>query len=288
MPMAILESSNRPIERISMLREQTNVSKTEQREPGDSDTHLASITHVLAQSFVFQHVARELLSTIASITTPRLLAKGQYLFYEGAAAQGFYIVRRGAIKLHRIYFAGQERIVRVCRSLESFGEEVLFSASGYALNASATEETHLLMIRKNEFIALLKREPDLVLNVLRSMNQQFENLVALLDDLTRKDVTTRLVGWLLQHCPDPTSCEPYTVRLPGPKRQLAAELGTVSETFSRTLAKFRDQNLVSIDRNAVTLISPNRLAKLLHAHNADVPSVHQPIFQGALAEPMVA
>lgn len=273
-----------------MLREPCSEPKAEQRDANQAPSNLplSTIVHVLAQSFVFQNVPRDLLLTIASITAPRVLGKGQYLFYEGTAAPGFYVVRRGAIKLHRIYFAGQERIVRVCRSLESFGEEVLFSTAGYVVNASATEETHLLMIRKNEFLALLKREPDLVLNVLRSMNQQFENLVSLLDDLTRKDVTTRLVNWLLQRCPDPNSCEPYTVRLPGPKRQLAAELGTVSETFSRTLAKFRDQNLVSIDRNAVTLLSPIRLAKLLPSQPCRSPMLATPSFRNSISEPLMA
>jgi CRP-like cAMP-binding protein len=47
------------------------------------------------------------------------------------------------------------------------------------------------------------------------------------------------------------------------KRMLAAELGTVSETFSRTLAKFREQSLVKVEGKILTVLSPRKLARLL-------------------------
>ena len=50
------------------------------------------------------------------------------------------------------------------------------------------------------------------------------------------------------------------------KRSLAAELGTVSETFSRTLAKFREQRLIKVEGKAVTVLSPVGLAELLRRH----------------------
>jgi CRP/FNR family transcriptional regulator len=47
------------------------------------------------------------------------------------------------------------------------------------------------------------------------------------------------------------------------KRVLAAELGTVSETFSRTLAKFREQKLLVVKGKTVTVLSPAKLSAVL-------------------------
>lgn len=47
------------------------------------------------------------------------------------------------------------------------------------------------------------------------------------------------------------------------KRVLASELGTVSETFSRTLAKFREQGLLEVKGRTVTVLCPTKLAALL-------------------------
>ena len=47
------------------------------------------------------------------------------------------------------------------------------------------------------------------------------------------------------------------------ERVLAAELGTVSETFSRTLAKFREQGLLQVKGKTFTLPQPARMWELL-------------------------
>jgi len=48
------------------------------------------------------------------------------------------------------------------------------------------------------------------------------------------------------------------------KRVLAAELGTIGETFSRTLAKYRAQKLLTVKGKTVTVLSPTKLTDLLH------------------------
>jgi CRP/FNR family transcriptional regulator len=53
------------------------------------------------------------------------------------------------------------------------------------------------------------------------------------------------------------------------KRVLAAELGTVSETFSRTLAKFREQKLLTVKGRSVTVLSPAKLNELLRRNLGD-------------------
>jgi CRP/FNR family transcriptional regulator len=47
------------------------------------------------------------------------------------------------------------------------------------------------------------------------------------------------------------------------KRVLAAELGTVSETFSRTLAKFREQKLIAVKGKSLIVLAPAKLNALL-------------------------
>lgn len=67
---------------------------------------------------------------------------------------------------------------------------------------------------------------------------------------------TRLANCLIKRCPDPVSRKPARFDLPMTKRVLAAELGTVSETFSRTLAKFREQKLVAATGKTITCSIP--------------------------------
>ena len=87
--------------------------------------------------------------------------------------------------------------------------------------------------------------------------------VGLLDDLTLKDVETRLANWLLKRCPRPLPASAVDFQLDRTKRVLAAELGTVSETLSRTFAAFRGRKLIRVAGKEITILDPKRLEQIL-------------------------
>jgi CRP/FNR family transcriptional regulator len=67
-----------------------------------------------------------------------------------------------------------------------------------------------------------------------------------------------------------------TIELSVTKRVLAAELGTVSETFSRTLAKFREQKLLTVSGKKVVVRSPARLTALLRRNLGEAAEDKKP------------
>jgi CRP/FNR family transcriptional regulator, dissimilatory nitrate respiration regulator len=223
----------------------------------------AAIANTLRGCQLFAGLGAADLNAVADITLVKSLDKGDYLFREGAPAQGFYVVQKGAVNVHRVNAAGKEQVIHVFRVGESFAEAALATASGYPADARALESSQVLLVEKTGFLALLRRQPELALRMLGSMSIHLRTLIAQLEDLTLKDVETRLANWLIKRCPDAGSPRPITIELKTTKRVLAAELGTVSETFSRTLAKFRQQKLVAVKGKTLTVLSPLKLRELL-------------------------
>lgn len=226
----------------------------------------AALIGALRACRLFAGLSPEDLKSVAAITVPRPLKKDEYLFREGDPARGFYVVQQGAINVHRVGAGGKEQVIHVFRAGESFAEVTLATESGYPADARAVEPSQVLLVQKPDFLALVRRRPELALRMLGSMSLHLRVLVARLDDLTLKDVETRLANWLLKRCPDPAGSQPVPIELGMTKRVLAAELGTVSETFSRTLAKFREQGLLTTCGRTITVLSPARLSALLRQH----------------------
>lgn len=216
----------------------------------------------LRECGAFEGVSPAVLRQIADISSIKRYDRDEFLFHEGAPVRGLYLVRRGAVKVHRVNTSGKEQVLHIYRPGESLGEESLFTEMGHPADGCATEACEVILVQRQGLLEIVRREPDLALGLLGSMNRQLHVLVGLLDDLTLKDVKTRLANWLIQQCPDPASRSPIRIQLPTTKRILAAELGTVSETLSRTVAKFRDLNLLAVDGNTVTLFSPWKLTQL--------------------------
>ncbi len=203
------------------------------------------------------------LDAVAAVTVLRSLEKGDYLFREGEPSAGFYVVQRGAINVHRVNPLGKEQVIHVFRPGESFAEATLATERGYPADARALEPSTVLLVQKVGFLALVKRQPELAMRMLGSMAAHLRALVGQIEDLTLKDVETRLANWLIQRCPSPAGTAPVAIELTVPKRVLASEIGTVGETLSRTLAKFREQKLLTVRGRVVTVLSPAALAALV-------------------------
>ncbi len=223
----------------------------------------AMIVNTLRNCHLFAGLPAADLEKVAAITTVRSLAGEEYLFHEGEVACGFYIVQQGAINVHRVNAAGKEQVIHIFRPGESFAEAALAMERGYPADARAVGPSQVLMVQKDGILALIKRQPDLALRMFASMSGHLRALVGQIEDLTLKDVETRLANWLLKRCPAPHQPAPVKIKLGITKRTLAAELGTISETFSRTLARFRDQSLIKVEGQVITIVSPPRLAQLL-------------------------
>ena len=224
------------------------------------------IVNALRSCQLFAGISPPELSAIAEITAVKSVPKGSYLFHDGDSSFGFYIVQTGSINVHRVNAAGKELVIHVFRAGESFAEGTLATDWGYLADARAVEPSQVLLVQKAGILTLLKRQPELALRMIGSMSSQLRVMVSQLEDLTLKDVETRLANWLVRRCPSPTSDRPARIELPMTKRVLAAELGTVSETFSRTLAKFREHKLLTVKGKIITVFNPARLAGLLRRH----------------------
>ena len=223
----------------------------------------AALVNTLRSCQLFTGLPVHDLENIAATSVIKSLSKGEYLFREGDPAHGFYIVQRGAVNVHRVTAAGKEQVIHVFRAGDSFAEVALASDTGYPADARALEPSQVVLVQKLGILALIRQKPELALRMLGSMSSHLRVLVGQLEDLTLRDVETRLAHWLIKRCPTPNSEQPVTIELTMTKRVLAAELGTVSETFSRTLAKFREQKLVAVKGKAVVILSPTRLSALL-------------------------
>ena len=163
----------------------------------------AIIENTLRSCQLFMGLPAADIVAMASFAVSKHLDKGDYLFREGDRSEGFYLVQKGAINVHRVNTAGKNRSFMCFRPIESFAEATLATEGGYPADARATEPTTVLLVPKNEFVDLLRRRPDLALRMLGSMSQHLRVIVGLLDDLTLKDMETRVANWLLKRCPRP-------------------------------------------------------------------------------------
>lgn len=225
--------------------------------PIDRITELRRVALVgtLRQCRLFSGLPESDLAAVADACSLRAFAKGEYVFHEGDRATGFYVVQTGVINIHRITPDGKEQVICLFRPHESFAEATLATIDTYPANAAAVEPSQVLLVRKPEFKALILRSPDLALRMLASMSLHLRHLVEMIEGLKGRQIEARLAAWLLQHRETGVAQDNGgVVDLPVSKKMLAGQLGVTSETFSRTLARFRDEGLITVNGRRIELL----------------------------------
>ncbi len=222
------------------------------------------LSQALKSCFLFSGLTEAELSQIQAIAGAKQYAKGQLIFAEGKEATGFYIVASGQVKLYKISPEGKEQILHIVNPTETFAEAVMFSGGRYPAFAETTSLTRLIYLPKEDFLCLIKQNPQLSLNMLATLSKLLRKFNRLVEELSLKDVSSRLARYLIeqsQQTGQPTE-QGIELQLDASKTQLASRLGTISETLSRTFRKLKQAGIIQVKGNIIIILELDMLNEM--------------------------
>ncbi len=184
--------------------------------------------------------------------------KGTILFSEGEEARGFYVPVTGKVKIYKLSPDGKERILRIAHPGRTFAEAAIFDVGVYPANAATLERSVLLFFPKKEILGLLHNNVQLAINMIGGISRILREMMDQMEALTFKDVPARLARYLL----DQADGSMRQITLPVSKTQLAANLGTVSETLSRTFRKMTEDGLIRVNSRIIELLDEPELERI--------------------------
>ncbi len=193
------------------------------------------------------------------------LKKNETLYECGVDATHFFLIRKGQITLSQTSLDGNEKIVNIFESGETFAESSMFSDSHcYPVNARATCNTDLFYFDSEIFKSQLYNSSESCFSLMTDMSNRLKAQTQEIIELSIHDAQYRLVNYLLEKCCEHNDqCCQAVVKLSTTKTLLASRLSITPETFSRLLARLKKQALISIKDDVITLINPVELRKLV-------------------------
>lgn len=210
---------------------------------------------VLKKIYLFSGLNDRDLETLSRLAVNRRFERDTTIFWEGREAQGFFILLSGYVKLAKSSPDGKEYIMRLVNPGETFGEAAVLAEAGYPVSAIALENCQTLYFPKADFLNLLTSSPTLARNMLATMSRLLFHLTKQLEDLSLKEVLSRLARFVLDRCVENHGrvANDLSFDLNITKTHLAAYLGTISETLSRTLARLKTLGAIAEDKGRITI-----------------------------------
>lgn len=207
---------------------------------------------------LFAGLSNEDLAALQEIGRIKEHNRGELLFSEGEDAEGFFVVLDGKVKVYKLSAEGKERILHVIPPGGTFAEAAIFGDGLYPAYAETLQTCKLLFLPKAGFLDLLMNNGRMSINMIAGLSKFLRQFAMQVEELTFKDVPSRLARYLLTL----SKGRAKTVELPISKTQLASNLGTVSETLSRTLRKLSEDDLIRVSGKSIEILDHERLEYL--------------------------
>ena len=199
-------------------------------------------------------------SSLADLNTGRkthLIRRKQIIYLAGDEPTRLYFVQRGRVKTVKTTESGKELILQLHGPGEFFGYLPLLRHTRHPESAVAVDETELLYVPAEEFMALQQRDAvvsrQLVQLLAGQVSGQAEHLLALAYSSIRRRVADALVQLHEQAGP--------AAAIQLSRDDMAAMVGTAPESLSRTLTEFRQSGLIELSPNTIRVLQPDTLRR---------------------------
>lgn len=179
------------------------------------------------------------------------LVAGETLFSQENAANNFYVVTAGRIRLVRYLDRGKVSTFEIVRPSQTLAEIALF-ADIYPCTAIAEIDSEVIAYPKKELLAVLHTYPDLAENFMEMLVKKIQSLKFRLELRDIKIAHERVLHYLRQLVNFP---EETTVVLDRPLKDIAEDIGFTPETLSRALIRLETDGAIARSDRTITLQS---------------------------------
>ncbi len=201
----------------------------------------------------------KLLDDLSEKSRLRVYNKKQYIYQDGDQAGYVYYVKSGKIRTSLLYPDGREINTGIFTPGEFLGYESVLLNTPYPECAEALEPAELHLIPRDEFNALLFKDPGIAKKFIQllsgNIQEKQEQLLKLAYNSVRKRVADALIDLAKKYSTNDSDNGEIKIS----RDDLASMVGTANETISRTLADFKDEKLIEKEGSVIKIVSLEKL-----------------------------
>jgi len=213
----------------------------------------------LRSGLLLSNLSEEQLERVCHQAHRIRLGEGQMLFRQGDAAERFYLVRKGQIRLFRLSPEGAEKVIEIVAPGHTFAEALMFqNTPRYPVCAAALSQAELIGIDSRDFTRMLHESVDTCFMLLAALSMRLRGLIGEIDNLTLHTATSRVARYLLMKLPVAHRALDLDVR----KGVIASRLSVKPETFSRVIKNLIDQAIIEVHGSHVTVLDQEALEEI--------------------------
>lgn len=221
-------------------------------------------TTLLAQVPLFAALEPAHLAELAGKLTLRNYELGTTIFHKDDRGSTLYIIRNGQVKISAPSPEGGEVILAMMTDGDFFGELSILDLKSRSATATAMETTSAYTLDRDDFLDVVRAEPDLAIETLAFLSERLRRTNLLLEDAFFLDLPMRLAKRLLELAEKDglETDRGLKIDMRLTQHDLASAIGASAKSVNRLLDEFQDLDLISIDRKNIYILRLDELRQL--------------------------
>jgi CRP-like cAMP-binding protein len=209
-----------------------------------------SVAQRLQRIPLFTQLSEAEVTRITEVARERTYPKNSVILFEDDPGDALYVVLVGEVKVVLIGEDGREVILSILRSGDFFGEMSLIDDQPRSAHVIATEDSNLLVLRREEFRKCLEDAPRIGLGLLQALSRRLRRADDKIGGLVLLDVNGR-VARVLVELADEHDGEHIPRKIT--HHMLAQMIGSSRETVSRTIRDLGERGLIEVSRKDIAI-----------------------------------
>jgi CRP-like cAMP-binding protein len=223
---------------------------------------------VIERNRLFRGLPSATLDRIAELALRRAYRKGETIFAQSDPGDGLYGVVTGRVRISASSPDGKELFLNIMEPGDTFGEIALLDGRQRTATACTTAPSNLLVIVRDQFLALLRREPELVTHLLELLCQRLRWMSGLTEESALLPVPARLARRLLSLGTLHGQATATGIRLAISQEEVARFVGLSRQIVNQHLQHWKAQHWVALGRGNITIVDPVALQAVVAADAA--------------------
>ena len=218
---------------------------------------------IIRQLNSLKALKKEELKLISDSKVSKIIKKGETIFQEGEKLNGVFCVRNGVSKLSKMSNNGKDQIVRIATKGEVLGQRSVVTDESTNLSAVALDDMEMCFIPKSHFTDSINNNAKFTKEVLLHMAHDLKMADNLIVDMSQKSVKQRIAAAILYLEKNFGEDSDGYIAMTLSRTDIANVVGTATEACIRTLASFKNENLIATSGKLIKIKDQRGLQRIV-------------------------
>ena len=195
---------------------------------------------------------------------------GDVIFRKGDPCEGLCIVLSGRVRTVTTSVDGREQVLRVFGPGRTFADAPVFDNEPLPADAISMTASTVALLPRADLFDLLRRHPDVGLDVIRLFASRLRAYKAMVVDLALRDVVGRVASLLRDRARGQATLveDSASVTLPYTQSEIATMVGSVREVVQRALKTLEHAGVIQMARGQIRIVDVDALSLWIESERA--------------------